>query len=103
MSRTRLPSGVSSSFISRIMSPVAICGMPYVLEMSFAWVPFPDPCGPSSRMFTISRSCARRGPVEEPGVPPLFEEAFVGAHHHLRLHLPHRVERNSDDDQQRGA
>src|SRR4029453_7057267 len=29
----------------------------------------------------------------------LFQEAFVGAHHHLRLHLPHGVERDSDDDE----
>ena len=35
--------------------------------------------------------------------PPLLQEAFVGAHHHLRLHLPHRVERDADDDQHRGA
>ena len=33
----------------------------------------------------------------------LLEEAFVGAHHHLRLHLAHRVERDADDDQHRGA
>ena len=32
-----------------------------------------------------------------------FEEALVGAHHHLRLHLPHRVERDADDDQHRRA
>ena len=33
----------------------------------------------------------------------LLQEALVGAHHHLRLHLAHRVERDADDDQHRGA
>ena len=32
-----------------------------------------------------------------------LQEAFVGAHHHLRLHLSHRVERDADGDQDRGA
>src|SRR5205085_7738164 len=33
----------------------------------------------------------------------LLQEAFVVAHHHLRLHLAHRVERHADDDQNGGA
>src|SRR4051794_21075379 len=74
---------------SRRMSPVATCGIPYSAAIRFAWVPLPAPWGPRRRMFT-SRAT-------------LLQEAFVGAHHHLRLHLPHRVERNADDDQHRGA
>src|SRR6476646_9289871 len=64
------------------MSPVAMCGMPYASEISFACVPLPDPWGPRSRT----------------SITALFEEALVRAHHHLRLHLPHRVERDTDDD-----
>src|SRR4051795_6873344 len=67
------------------MSPVAMCGIPYSAEIRLAWVPFPDPCGPSNRTFTSA------------------QKTFVGAHHHLRLHLAHRVERDTDDDQHRGA
>src|SRR4051794_19014805 len=67
------------------MSPVAMCGTPYVEAIFFACVPFPDPCGPRTTTFTSAK------------------EAFVVAHHHLGLHLPHRVERDADDDQHRGA
>ena len=52
----------------------------------FAWVPFPDPWRPEHR-----------------SGGPLLEEALVGAHHHLRLHLAHRVERDADRDQHGGA
>src|SRR3954452_6278003 len=84
-----MPSGVPAFVAARRMSPVATCGMPYSAAIRLACVPLPAPCGPSSRMFTAAR--------------PLFEEAFIGAHHHLRLHLPHRVERDTHDDQHRGA
>src|SRR4051812_2499166 len=56
--------------------------------MRCAWVPFPAPWGPRSRMFSTR---------------PLLEEALVVAHHHLRLHLTHRVERDADDDDHGGA
>src|SRR2546430_15137151 len=68
------------------MSPVAMCGSSYSAAIRFACVPFPAPCGPSSNTFT-----------------GLLEEALVATHHHLRLHLPHRVERDADHDQDRGA
>ena len=54
----------------------------------FAWVPFPAPGGPNRA---------------RPASPTYSEEALVVAHHHLRLHLPHRVERDADHDQDRGA
>src|SRR5688572_12050645 len=84
LSRTGLslrPSGVSSAIAARSMSPVAMCGRPYSAAISLACVPFPDPWGPSNKTFT------------------LFEEALVGARHHLRLHLAHCVQRNPDGDQ----
>src|SRR4029078_12798206 len=68
-----------------MMSPVAMCGTPYVATIFFACVPFPDPCGPRTTTFTSAK------------------ESFVVTHHHLRLHLAHRVERDADDDQHGGA
>ena len=65
---------------ARSMSPVAMCGMPYSAAIRFACVPLPAPWGPSRRMSSGT----------------LLEEALVGAHHHLRLHLAHRVERDAD-------
>src|SRR5262245_9589601 len=81
------PSSDPSATAARNMSPVATWGTPYPSAIRFAWVPLPDPCGPKMRMRTGARL--------------LLQEAFVGAHHHLRLHLPHGVERDSDDDQHR--
>src|SRR4026209_2135840 len=72
------------------MSPVATCGIEASSEMRAAWVPFPAPGGPR---ITMSSGMALR----------LFEEALVVPHHHLRLHLAHRVERDADHDQDRRA
>ena len=47
-----------------------------------------------------SRSTAGRRPDAAAG---LLQEALVVAHHQLRLELLHRVQRDADDDQQRGA
>ena len=80
---TCLPSSVPAASSARNMSPVETCGIPYSAEMRFACVP--------------CRPLAGRAPASSP------QEALVGAHHHLRLHLPHRVERDADDDQHRGA
>src|SRR5438046_8040353 len=121
------------------MSPVAMCGIPNSAEIRLACVPFPDPCGPSKRMFTGAPPGNTRRPLARDLATPestlalaqapslrrerwrplawcsqprdsaaspggaLSEEALVGAHHHLRLHLAHRVERDADDDQHRGA
>src|SRR5437763_4904451 len=121
------------------MSPVAMCGIPNSAEIPLACVPFPDPCGPSKRMFTGAPPGNTRRPLARDLAAPestlalaqapslrrerwrplawcsqprdsaaspggaLSEEALVGAHHHLRLHLAHRVERDADDDQHRGA
>ena len=52
--------------------------------MRAACVPLPDPWGPKIRMLSDNA---------------LLQEALVGAHHHLRLHLAHRVERDADHDQ----
>src|ERR1044072_9867802 len=72
------------------MSPVATCGIEASYEMRAAWVPFQAPGGPR---ITMSSGMALR----------LFEEALVVPHHHLRLHLAHRVERDTDHDEDRGS
>src|SRR5918911_3636801 len=86
MGLTLRPRGVSSPIARRRMSPVAMWARPYSAAIRFACVPFPAPWGPKIKMFTA-----------------LLEEALVATHHHLRLHLPHRVERDADDDQHGGA
>ena len=78
----------SASIAARSMSPVAMCGISYSVAVRAACVPLPDPCGPRIRTFSDNAS---------------LQEALVAAHHHLRLHLPHRVERNTDHDRQRRA
>src|SRR5947207_14186874 len=80
------------------MSPIAMCGIPNSAEIRLACVPFPDPCGPSNRMFTG----APRASAASPG-GALSEEALVGAHDHLRLYLANLVDRDADDYQYRGA
>src|ERR1051325_5888868 len=85
----RRPISVPFAIASRSMSPVAMCGMPTSAEMRFAWVPLPAPGGPR---ITMSRATAA-----------LLQEPFVVAHHHLRLHLAHGVERDAHHDEDRGA
>src|SRR5664279_157163 len=76
------PSGVPRRMCSRNMSPVAMWGTPMAAATAVAWVPFPAPGGPN-------KSAA--------SMPLLLEDALVVAHRELRLHLPHRIERHTDD------
>src|SRR6266545_5706677 len=85
---TSLPKGVPSEIAARSMSPVEMRASPYSSAMRFACVPLPDPWTPSNRTLSGTR---------------LFQETLVGAHHHLRLHLAHGVERDTDRDQHGGA
>src|SRR3954469_5044161 len=68
-----------------------------------AWVPFPAPGGPSRIRF--SSDTGRGAYPSRSGLArsALFQEALVVAHHQLRFELFHRVERDADDDQDRGA
>src|SRR4051794_28103032 len=79
------PSGVPSETLARKMSPVEIAGMPKWSATTLAWVPFPAPGGPI-RINLMS--------AQEPFVVALLE---------LTLDLLHRVERDADHDQDRGA
>src|SRR5262249_56515771 len=85
---TFLPSSVPPAMAARKMSPVAMCGMPYSFATRFACVPLPAPWAPRIMMFSTSA---------------LLQKALVGAHHHLRLHLAHGVERDTHHDDDRGA
>src|SRR5689334_3088936 len=80
-----LPSGVPFETLVRKMSPVEIAGMPKCSATTRACVPFPAPGGP----IRMSRMSAK-----EPFVVPLLE---------LALDLFHRVERDTDHDQDGGA
>src|ERR687886_49214 len=98
MGLTRRPSSVPAAIASRSISPVATCGIRYSAAIRFACVPLPVlyvlSCAPPACLLCQRRPRSAR---------PLSQEALVGAHHHLRLHLPHRVERDADDDQHRRA
>src|SRR6266550_9561484 len=80
------PSGVSFVTCSRKMSPVPIRTTSNRSSSRWACVPFPAPGGPSNT------SLIR-----------LPEETLVVSHQQLRLELLHRLERDTDGDQDRGA
>src|SRR3954453_17595931 len=88
-----LPRSVSSLTAWRSMSPVAMYASGKSSCRRSACVPFPAPGGPSRMRF--SSAMAGRAPY-------LFQEALVVAHHQLGLELFHRVQRDADDDEQRG-
>src|SRR6476469_9247016 len=80
-----LPSSVPWDTFARKMSPVEMAGMPKWSATCLAWVPLPAPGGPI-RMSLISA-----------------QESFVVALLQLALDLLHRVQRDADHDEQRGA
>src|SRR3954470_12139488 len=83
------PSGVPCETLARKMSPVEIAGILKCSAMYLAWVPLPAPGGPmiSNRMRSVSSA----------------QESFVVALLELALDLLHRIERDTDHDQDRGA
>src|SRR3712207_1254619 len=86
------PSAVSSRLCVRSRSPVAMNGRSKSDCSRWAWVPLPAPGGPSRMRLSSLIGCRRS-----------LEEAFVVAHHELRLQLLHGVERDADDDEDRRA
>src|ERR1700724_2050619 len=88
------PSSVSRERCARSRSPLAMWGIPYFVTMRRAWVPLPAPTGPS-------RMRSRGGTA--PSRPLAPNEAPIVAHDELSFELPHRVQRNADHDQHRGA
>ena len=93
--RASTPSGVPSRTAARNRSPVATIGMrPAARRGSGACVPLPAPGAPSRTTTFMSTSGAPRAS---------FDEAFVVAHHQLRLELLHRLDHHRHHDQQRRA
>src|ERR1700761_185012 len=97
------------------MSPVEICGMPYLVTSSCACVPFPTPGAPKRRtgpgrkerstgavvlvlQSVVNVSCL---PTSSPAdAAALGGEAVIVAHYELRLNLLYSVHCHSDDNQQ---
>src|SRR3954468_6175269 len=84
------PRGVPSETLARKMSPVEMAGILKCSAMNLAWVPLPAPGGP------ISTSLIDRGSASS-------EESFVVALLQLALDLLHRVQGDTDHDQDRRA
>src|SRR3954453_19416974 len=83
------PSAVPFATAARRRLPEARTGIPRRSARIGAWVPLPAPGAPS-RKRTVTRSRSS-------------DEAFVVAHHQLRLDLLHRLHHHRDDDQQARA
>src|SRR3954453_5207775 len=97
------PSSVPSDTLARKMSPVEMAGILKWSAMNLAWVPLPAPGGPiSTSLIAGSRWSSRR---EERAAcrDPSSEESFVVALLQLALDLLHRVQRDADHDEDRGA
>src|SRR5690349_5916091 len=104
------PSGVPLRIAARSSSPVASVGTPSAAASSGACVPFPAPGLPKRRMIIEAGECGawsseasgRRLPATDLE-PPLLHEAVVLPQQQVLLHLRQRVQRDTDDDQQRRA
>src|SRR5687768_14637656 len=83
------PSGVPRSRFSRNRSPVDTCGTDRSAARRAAWVPLPAPGGPM-RINTVDMRSLLPRPAGAGGL----HEAFVVAHHQLRVELVHQVHRD---------
>src|SRR5512143_3817978 len=89
---------------ARMMSPVAIFGMPRRCASIAPCVPLPEPGAPSSRMNIAASPAppALAGAAAELDAA-FFHEPVVVAQQEMLLHLLHRIEGHADDDEQRRA
>src|SRR5713101_2358266 len=85
---------------ARMMSPVAIFGIPMRRATIRPWVPLPEPGAPRNRMNTGEPALAR--PAAELD-SAFLHEAVVVTQQQVLLDLLHRIERDTDHDEQRGA
>src|SRR5215211_2229395 len=100
------PSSVSCLLCSRRRSPVPMYGSPKSSVRREACVPLPAPGGPSRIRFNSLMSIVVRRSLacgDRRAKPYSLQEAFVVAHHELRLELLHGVKGDADHDQDRGA
>ncbi len=94
------PSGVPAAFASRSMSPVEICGMPHFSQRTLACVPLPAAGGPrriKRALVFLSVTATSNTGTSRSG------QAFVVAGDEVGLNLADGVERDADDDHDRGA
>src|SRR5205823_3632386 len=78
--------------------------MPNFVRSMLAWVPLPDPGAPYRRRFMPQRTpLPMNGEGHSSFSNVSLDEAPVLAHHQLRLQLLHRVESDTDDDEDGGA
>src|SRR3954464_531963 len=83
------------------MSPVEIAGILKCSATALAWVPFPAPGGPISTSLIGGGSAPAR--PRHRSACPSSQETFVVALLQLALDLFHRVQRDADHDEDRGA
>src|SRR5262245_46499505 len=83
------------------MSPVEIAGILKCSATNLAWVPLPAPGGPISTSL-IGGGSFRGRPSRRSGWTS-SQEPFVVALLQLALDLLHRVQRDADHDEDRGA
>src|SRR5262249_48508415 len=94
------PSGVPERTLARKMSPVEILGTARCAAMNSACVPFPAPGGPTRTNLMGPPpvlSPLQLARVAEPA--SLTKEPFVVALHQLALDLFHRLQADTNDDQ----
>ena len=84
-----IPVGVPFLMAARRMFPVEIVGIPSSAARIAACVPFPAPGAPNKISFMSS--------------PFLLEEALVLTHQHLGLQSLNGLQRNTDNDDDRGS
>src|ERR1700693_1244019 len=99
-SRPRL---VPSRTAARSTSPVAIFGIPSRFASLSACVPFPAPGGPSSTMIMKPGpgSVSAAGLSAAEAHPALLHEAVVLAEQQVLVDLRHRIESDTDHDEER--
>src|SRR5438874_7598625 len=101
------PRAVSAATADRSTSPEARTGRPSRSPRIGAWVPLPAPGAPSTTRILIGRRAAarteRRRPAASAASSPSADEAFVVAHHQLRLELLHGLDDDAHHDQQARA
>src|SRR6185369_606761 len=87
------------------MSPVEMCAIAESSARRLACVPLPAPGAPrnTARARTWVPIGLAAAPPPAGGAPGLLHEALVVAHHQHGVELLDQIERDADDDQDRGA
>src|SRR3989441_7360266 len=95
------PSGVPAATAARRMSPVVIFGSPSRSARILPCVPFPEPGAPKRRMNTARLHVPLLAAAELDA--PFLHEPVIVPQQQVLLHLRDGVERDTHDNEQRGA